>query len=145
MNTSEFSLVPLQKASLCLDCEMITAAQTKCLACGSVALMYLARTLNGAECADPMPAGMATIATGSIRHACGTRAPSSKASSRQRPLAGKCVTIPLNRGQRLTSVARVRPCGWRDSLRQMASVVQRAMGTVVIAGWLSWYSHTGPR
>ena len=47
MNTSELSLVPLQQANLCLDCEMITASQTRCFACGSVALMSLARTLNG--------------------------------------------------------------------------------------------------
>lgn len=47
MNTSELSLVPLQQASLCLDCDMITAAHTHCFACGSVALMSLARTLNG--------------------------------------------------------------------------------------------------
>lgn len=47
MNTSELSLVPLQQASLCLDCDMITAAHTRCFACGSVALMSLARTLNG--------------------------------------------------------------------------------------------------
>ena len=47
MNTSELSLVPLQQANLCLDCEMITASQTRCFACGSVALMSLARALNG--------------------------------------------------------------------------------------------------
>jgi hypothetical protein len=46
-NISEMSLVPLQQAALCLDCEMITSAQTHCFACGSVALMSLARTLNG--------------------------------------------------------------------------------------------------
>jgi hypothetical protein len=47
MKTSELSLVPLQLANLCLDCDMITAGQTHCFACGSVALMNLARTLNG--------------------------------------------------------------------------------------------------
>jgi hypothetical protein len=47
MNTSDLSLVPLQQASLCLDCDMITAAHTHCFACGSVALMNLARTLDG--------------------------------------------------------------------------------------------------
>jgi len=50
MNTSELSVVPLQQASLCVDCEMITPSQTNCLACGSVALMSLARTLNGGTC-----------------------------------------------------------------------------------------------
>jgi hypothetical protein len=52
MNTSELSLVPLQLANLCLDCEMITAGQTHCSACGSVALMNLARTLNGNATAE---------------------------------------------------------------------------------------------
>jgi hypothetical protein len=47
MNTSELSLVPLKQASLCLDCEMITASQAHCFACGSVALMSLSRALNG--------------------------------------------------------------------------------------------------
>ena len=49
MNFSEISVVPLCQASLCLDCEMITAAETHCLTCGSVALLNLARTLNGEE------------------------------------------------------------------------------------------------
>jgi len=46
MNTPNMSLVPLQLASLCLDCEMITPAQAKCMACGSVAVLNIARTLN---------------------------------------------------------------------------------------------------
>jgi hypothetical protein len=49
MNISQLSLVPLRQASLCLDCDMITPSHTHCLACGSVALMSLARTLNGEE------------------------------------------------------------------------------------------------
>jgi len=47
MSTSEFSIVPLRQASLCLDCDMITSAHTHCFVCGSGALMSLARTLNG--------------------------------------------------------------------------------------------------
>jgi hypothetical protein len=49
MNFAKFSLVPFQQASLCLDCEMITAAHTHCFVCGSAALLNLARTLDGAE------------------------------------------------------------------------------------------------
>jgi hypothetical protein len=55
MNTSELSLVPLQQATLCLDCEMITAAHTRCFACGSVALMSLARALNGDTSTQQLP------------------------------------------------------------------------------------------
>jgi len=47
MNSSSSSVVPLQFASLCLDCEMITAAGGRCAACGSSALMNVARTLSG--------------------------------------------------------------------------------------------------
>lgn len=46
MNSSKLSLVPLQLASLCLDCEMIAPAHGRCIACGSVALLTIARTLS---------------------------------------------------------------------------------------------------
>ena len=46
MNSSKHSLVPLQAASLCLDCEIITAAHGRCIACGSAALLNIARALN---------------------------------------------------------------------------------------------------
>ena len=46
MNNSNPSLVPLLQASLCLDCEMITAAHKNCLVCGSRALLSLARPLG---------------------------------------------------------------------------------------------------
>jgi hypothetical protein len=49
MNASELSLVPLKQASLCLDCDMISSGHTYCFACGSTALLNLARTLNGRE------------------------------------------------------------------------------------------------
>jgi hypothetical protein len=44
--SSNVSFVPLVQASLCLDCETITAANTNCLACGSHALLNVARVLN---------------------------------------------------------------------------------------------------
>jgi hypothetical protein len=55
MNAAKLSLVPFQQASLCLDCDMITAAHTNCFVCGSVALLNLARALNGEEYAKSMP------------------------------------------------------------------------------------------
>ena len=39
MKNSKQSLIPLQRASLYLDCEIITPAQKSCLACGSAALI----------------------------------------------------------------------------------------------------------
>ena len=46
MNLEGPSLVPLQHASLCLDCDLISPARTHCLACGSQALLSIARALN---------------------------------------------------------------------------------------------------
>ena len=46
MMASDLNLVPLRQASLCLDCETITAAHTTCLACGSQALLNIARALD---------------------------------------------------------------------------------------------------
>jgi|ERR1700729_1910851 len=46
MNIAPTCLVPLQQASLCVDCETITAAHTNCLACGSKALLNIAQVLN---------------------------------------------------------------------------------------------------
>ena len=46
MNSEHPNLVPLQHASLCLDCDVISASRTNCLACGSRALMSIARTLG---------------------------------------------------------------------------------------------------
>jgi len=56
MNNSNPSLIPLQRASLCLDCEVITPAHKTCLACGSVALLNVARALSG-----PGYAGIARV------------------------------------------------------------------------------------
>jgi len=46
MDTSSLSFVPLRRASLCLDCETITSAHSCCQACGSHALLNIARTLD---------------------------------------------------------------------------------------------------
>jgi hypothetical protein len=46
VNTENLDLVPLQKAGLCLDCDTITAAHTTCLACGSRAVLNIARVLS---------------------------------------------------------------------------------------------------
>jgi hypothetical protein len=46
MKASNLSFVPLNQASLCLDCEMITVGTSACVACGSSAVMNVARTLG---------------------------------------------------------------------------------------------------
>jgi hypothetical protein len=67
MNVAKFSLVPFQQASLCLDCEMITAAHTHCFVCGSAALLNLARTLNGAESIAHTPGDFTAAAHVSVQ------------------------------------------------------------------------------
>src|SRR5271154_3061985 len=124
MNTSEFSLVPLQQASLCLDCEMITSAHTHCLACGSAALMNLARTLNGGGRAKPMPRGLATVASISARRATQAQAFSSIGSLRQRRPVSKGATFP-EAGRGVAAETHVNTNGWRGSLREITAVVQR--------------------
>jgi hypothetical protein len=61
MNKSNPSLIPLQRASLCLDCEVITPAQKSCLACGSAALLNVARALS-----RPQYAGIAGLSNPAI-------------------------------------------------------------------------------
>jgi hypothetical protein len=46
VNPFNLSLVPLRQASLCLDCETITTADTNCHACGSRALLNVSQVLD---------------------------------------------------------------------------------------------------
>jgi hypothetical protein len=46
VNVFNLSLVPLRQASLCLDCETITTADTNCHACGSRALLNVSQVLD---------------------------------------------------------------------------------------------------
>jgi hypothetical protein len=46
VNSESSSVVPLQQANLCLDCDAISAAHTRCLVCGSQALLSIARALS---------------------------------------------------------------------------------------------------
>ncbi len=50
MKTTNRNFVPLNQASLCLDCEMVTAAPNSCPACGSGALMSISRALSRPGC-----------------------------------------------------------------------------------------------
>lgn len=54
MSVYDFGIVPLQQASLCLDCEVITAAQTHCTACGSRALLGIAGILSRRGPSNPL-------------------------------------------------------------------------------------------
>ena len=61
INASNLSLVPLRQASLCLDCETITTASTKCQACGSQALLNVARALNRQRSSDLASSGRPAV------------------------------------------------------------------------------------
>lgn len=69
MKTPKISVIPLQLASLCLDCEMITPASGRCMACGSGALLNVARTLSEPEIKQTPSRNTALLA-----HVAGTRA-----------------------------------------------------------------------
>jgi hypothetical protein len=130
MNISKLSLVPLQHASLCMDCEMITAAHTHCCACGSVALLNLARTLNGGEDFTPEPRAFAAVANISDARSFEPRA---GAASRPRPHTGECVPFP-----QISAEIAVEAGDFHSpySLRKVATTVQRAM-TIAIVGILA--------
>jgi hypothetical protein len=61
MNTSSSGFVPLRKASLCMDCEMLTIGLTHCLACGSRALLSVDRALSRHRPFNPAIAERAVV------------------------------------------------------------------------------------
>jgi len=67
MADANVSLVPLQHAVLCLDCETITAAHRNCIACGSTALLSIARALSGPVAEDTCYGDHVAIAARSAR------------------------------------------------------------------------------
>ncbi len=70
MNTSNLSLVPLRQASLCLDCETITTAHTNCHACGSGALLNVARALSRQRPPDLASSGRTAVVQMSVPRVC---------------------------------------------------------------------------
>jgi hypothetical protein len=130
MNITKLSLVPLQHASLCLDCDMITSAHTHCLACGSIALLNLARTLNGGDYARPLPGTLSTIGISPLRGFEPLSVPGA-ISGRPHRFAGESMAF-IN-----MSPVEVedRPINRWYFLRGVATVVQRAM-TVAAIGFL---------
>ena len=129
MNTIEFSLVPLRQASLCLDCDMISAAHTHCAACGSAALLNLARTLDGKGYGDfvPKPTTVAHIAA---RSAFKPVPISNVRPRRHHRFLGESLPIPQTGDRRPTEPGHAHR--WH-SLRDVAAIVHRAMTMVLLA------------
>jgi hypothetical protein len=129
MNAIKFSLVPLRQASLCLDCDMISAAHTHCAACGSAALLNLARTLDGKGYGDlmPKPIAMAHIsARGAFKPV-----PISNMRPRQhRPVVRECLPFPQTGDKRPTEAGDAHR--WY-SLRDVAAIAHRAMTMALLA------------
>ncbi|HTR65431.1 MAG TPA: hypothetical protein VMH85_06640 [Terriglobales bacterium] len=67
MNAESPSLVPLQHASLCLDCDVISAAHADCPACGSRALLSIARALNRPGFTSVLYKPQPAIASGGLK------------------------------------------------------------------------------
>jgi hypothetical protein len=145
MNTSKLSLVPLGQASLCLDCNMITSAHTHCFACGSVALLNLARTLNGGEYSDIPAEEQAAVTSISDHRTYEMPALVSVQPQWPRRLGGECVPFPHTAptisaetigaetiGGGTISAERQNTGPWR-SFREVAAVVHRALTIAIIA------------
>jgi hypothetical protein len=133
MNASKLSLVPLQQASLCLDCDMITAAHTHCFVCGSIALLNLARTLNGGEQPASMPgtfAGVANVSAGRLFEA---EAMSNKRSRRPLRFGGECVPFPHS-SAKSSSASGTEPHNGRGrySMREIAAMAHRTMTSAIV-------------
>ena len=69
VNSFNLNLVPLRQASLCLDCETITTTHTNCHACGSQALLNVARALNRQHFPDRVGSGRPSVVQMSVAHA----------------------------------------------------------------------------
>jgi hypothetical protein len=115
MNLSKLDLVPLQQASLCLDCDMITASYSRCFACGSTALMSLAKILNDKECADPVPPKLAPASSLSPPYIHEPRSLSSMVAHRRSRSRDRDSTFPnafvsLDRRGRPHTAANRTPC-----------------------------------
>jgi hypothetical protein len=132
MNIEKISLVPLQQAFLCMDCEMITAANSRCIACGSAALLNVAKALNGDEYAEPMQPELVTVASVPARHVRQAKvlyATGSRMKSNHRSI-GELVAFPLIHSDRAKS-DEVNLNTWWGSFQEVAAIVQRAMTIAV--------------
>ena len=105
MNTLNLSLVPLRQASLCLDCETITTAHTNCHACGSRALLNVARALD-----QRRPLGLATS-----RRSAGLAMPVPIAPRRD---SFKRSVLNLDRARRENAVSRTFNLNLSESIRE---------------------------
>jgi hypothetical protein len=130
MNTSKLSLVPFQQASLCLDCDMITSAHTHCFVCGSVALLNLARTLNGGEYCDSAAVEHPAVTSIADRRTFEMPALVSAQPQWPRRLGGECVPFPHTAPTISAESQNAGP--WR-SFREVAAVVHRALTIAIIA------------
>lgn len=128
MNASTLSLVPLQQASLCLDCDMITTGHTYCSACGSTGLLNLARTLSGRKCSAGRPDGFTAVAPVSLVTILNSELPQvgiwrSATPDDETPRFDKVSAVCEAKQQRKR---------WRYLLREAGSVIHR-VATVLIA------------
>jgi hypothetical protein len=139
INTSKMSPVPLQQASLCMDCDMITAAHTRCFVCGSAALLNIAKALNGDEYADALQPELATMTSIPSRRVHQTRVLFSAdermfaADQRMgRRSIGELVEFPSLCSGNVRAGNHSDMNTWWGSFRDVAAIVQRAMTAALI-------------
>ena len=134
MNTSKLNHVPLGQASLCMDCDTITASHTRCLICGSVALLNVAKALNGDEYADPLQMGITPMASIPAQRAHQSRVmytADARMQMNHRPI-GEPLTFPHIRPS-ISDQDGADSYGWLGSFREVAAIVHRAMTIVIFA------------
>lgn len=134
MNSSRLNFVALRQASLCMDCDLITEAHTRCFACGSAALLNVAKALSGDESADYGPVIGSAVIKKHGRHPqpgpllCETEGRTSHSSY------GELVVFPQIAGMRDRNSRSLR--GLRRSFRDVAAMVQKAITVSIIAAGL---------
>jgi hypothetical protein len=140
MNSKRLSIVPLQQASLCLDCDMITAAHTHCFVCGSAALLNLARTLND-ERDDVVPLSAALAAAAS--HSAGRAFATEAAAAVNPQRSGRFIAdLAFPYMPEEVNDTDARGAYRRQSLRGISAVVHRAITVALIGGLLVLASTT---
>lgn len=133
MNTAKVSLVPLQHASLCLDCDMITGAHTQCFVCGSAALLNLARILDGEESARSERAVFTAV---TMRAQNDSYAPEVASRGEARLIgrfASEARALPRAGSESLESSRKPEHRTWRRPLRSVAAIMHRSMTSALLA------------
>jgi hypothetical protein len=136
MNSTRLNFVPLQHASLCMDCDLITDAHTRCLVCGSAALLSVAKALNGDESADYSPVMGSTVIKRHSRQTQLSKVVCKPERRTHHASYGELVVFPQIAGIHDHNEPKIGSGGLRRSFRDVAALVHRAMTIAIIVAAL---------